>query len=412
MTITQLDDEPLDDLHPLDLLERTVEANGWAFERAGRDELNLSVAGKWSDHHFNFSWREDLQSLHLSSAFDMRISEGVRRQNVADLLMLVNAKLWIGHFDLWPQDGTIIFRHAMIFPDAEASAAQCEALLNLALEACEHYYPAFQFVLWGGKTAEDADRRRGAGVRRPGVRAAVSILLVGAGRMGGALLKGWLERGVKSITVVEPKPSPELRKLARAKKITLFAAPSQVKHKPAACVVAIKPQVLKGEAAALAGFAQSGALMISIAAGTSVRGAGHGLGPEGAHHPRHAQHAGRHRPWHHRALCRQRHDRGGQEARRVAAVGAGRDRLGGQGRTDRQRHGGVGFRPCLSVPDGGSPDRSGRGGRPAARPGGKIRPRHGGGRGRACWRRTNRPPRPCAKPSPAPAAPRQRRCQC
>ena len=123
MTITHLDDEPLDMLHPLDLLEKAVEANGWAFERAGRDELNLSVAGKWSDHHFNFSWRDDLQSLHLSSAFDMRISEGVRRQNVADLLMHVNAKLWIGHFDLWPQDGTIIFRHAMIFPDAETSAA-------------------------------------------------------------------------------------------------------------------------------------------------------------------------------------------------------------------------------------------------------------------------------------------------
>ena len=70
--------------------------------------------------------------------------------------MLVNAKLWIGHFDLWPQDGTIIFRHAMIFPDAEASASQCEALLNLALEACEHYYPAFQFVLWGGKSADEA----------------------------------------------------------------------------------------------------------------------------------------------------------------------------------------------------------------------------------------------------------------
>jgi len=52
--------------------------------------------------------------------------------------------------------GTIVFRHAMIFPDARASASQCEALLNLALEACEHYYPAFQFVLWGGKTAEDA----------------------------------------------------------------------------------------------------------------------------------------------------------------------------------------------------------------------------------------------------------------
>jgi pyrroline-5-carboxylate reductase len=88
--------------------------------------------------------------------------------------------------------------------------------------------------------------------------------------MGSALLKGWLKSGAKSIQVVEPKPSPELRKLAKAKKIALFAAPSHVKGKPSVCVVAIKPQVLKGEAAALANFATSGALMLSIAAGTSI----------------------------------------------------------------------------------------------------------------------------------------------
>ncbi|MBN9572118.1 MAG: YbjN domain-containing protein [Alphaproteobacteria bacterium] len=104
--------------HPLDMLERTVEDQGWPFERSGRDELNLSVAVRWCDHHF--SW------------------------------------LWIGHFDLWPDDGQLLFRHAMIFPEARVSASQCEALLNLAVEACEHYYPAFQFVLWGGKTAEEA----------------------------------------------------------------------------------------------------------------------------------------------------------------------------------------------------------------------------------------------------------------
>jgi pyrroline-5-carboxylate reductase len=88
--------------------------------------------------------------------------------------------------------------------------------------------------------------------------------------MGFALLKGWLARGVKPITVIEPKPSAELRKLAKDKKISIFAAPSQVTKKPAVCVVAIKPQILKGEAATLAGFAKDGALMISIAAGTSV----------------------------------------------------------------------------------------------------------------------------------------------
>jgi hypothetical protein len=142
--------------HPLDLLERAVEENGWAYERAGANELNLSVAGRWSDHHFNVTWREDLQSLHLSSAFDMRVKGETRLFDIAALLMYINARLWLGHFDLWPEDGTIVFRHSMIFPEAHLSAAQGEALLNLAVEACEHYYPAFQFVLWGGKSAEEA----------------------------------------------------------------------------------------------------------------------------------------------------------------------------------------------------------------------------------------------------------------
>lgn len=104
----------------------------------------------------------------------------------------------------------------------------------------------------------------------------MSIVLIGCGRMGSALLQGWLKSGLKAVTVVEPKPSAELRRLAKAKRIALVSAPSQVRAKPSVCLVAIKPQVLKGEAAALAGFAQSspgkkgGALMISIAAGTSV----------------------------------------------------------------------------------------------------------------------------------------------
>jgi pyrroline-5-carboxylate reductase len=102
-------------------------------------------------------------------------------------------------------------------------------------------------------------------------RAKPAILLVGAGRMGTALLRGWLARGIGPVIVVEPKPSPELKTLARKKAIALVALPSQVAAKKiAACVVAIKPQVLKGEAPALAAFAQSGALMLSIAAGTSI----------------------------------------------------------------------------------------------------------------------------------------------
>jgi len=111
-------------------------------------------------------------------------------------------------------------------------------------------------------------------VRRPGMstRTSGSLLLIGAGRMGGALLKGWVARKIGPVIVVEPKPSAELSALAKKKIITLVDAPSQVKAKKlSACVVALKPQILKGEAPVLAGFAQSGALMISIAAGTHTK---------------------------------------------------------------------------------------------------------------------------------------------
>ncbi|HUJ46997.1 MAG TPA: pyrroline-5-carboxylate reductase [Rhizomicrobium sp.] len=97
------------------------------------------------------------------------------------------------------------------------------------------------------------------------------ILLIGAGRMGSALLKGWIAKRIGPIAVVEPKPSPALRKLARAKPIALHKSVAEVRAKPRACVIAIKPQVLKTEASVLKDIAGSGALMISIAAGSSLK---------------------------------------------------------------------------------------------------------------------------------------------
>ncbi|HEY0106872.1 MAG TPA: NAD(P)-binding domain-containing protein, partial [Rhizomicrobium sp.] len=98
-----------------------------------------------------------------------------------------------------------------------------------------------------------------------------AILLIGAGRMGGALLQGWVARGFAPIVVVEPSPSRELKAFAAKHRIALFADVAAIASvRPRACVVALKPQVLKAEAPALRGIAESGATMISIAAGTSI----------------------------------------------------------------------------------------------------------------------------------------------
>jgi pyrroline-5-carboxylate reductase len=108
-------------------------------------------------------------------------------------------------------------------------------------------------------------------MRRTGVSRNKTILLIGAGRMGGALLKGWIAGGIGPIDVVEPFPSAALKTLAKKSGVALHAdlstAPAQVR----AAVIALKPQLLRTEAARLRGLAQSGALMLSIAAGTSIK---------------------------------------------------------------------------------------------------------------------------------------------
>jgi pyrroline-5-carboxylate reductase len=96
----------------------------------------------------------------------------------------------------------------------------------------------------------------------------MSLLLAGAGKMGGALLRAWLDRGYdpRKINVIEPHPPPELIELARAKGFAL-EAPSRP---PQVLVLAIKPQSLDEAAASLVSFAGPSTLVVSILAGKTI----------------------------------------------------------------------------------------------------------------------------------------------
>ena len=96
-------------------------------------------------------------------------------------------------------------------------------------------------------------------------------LIVGAGHMGGALVRGCVAAGIRPLAVVEPNPSAQMRSLEKARKISLHKTLEDIgKSRTRVCVIALKPQILKSEAAKLKQVAQSGALMLSIAAGTRI----------------------------------------------------------------------------------------------------------------------------------------------
>ncbi len=141
--------------NPIDLVEQLAAANDWAVDRSGDDELTLIVGGNWTDYHISLNWRGDLEALHLACAFDFRVPEN-RLNEMYRLVAQINEQLWLGHFDLWTQEGLVMFRHALLLNGATCTTQQCEAMLRAALEASERYYQAFQFVVWAGKESREA----------------------------------------------------------------------------------------------------------------------------------------------------------------------------------------------------------------------------------------------------------------
>jgi len=141
--------------NPLDLVEAIVEAHEWPFDRS-EGELIVSVSGNWCDYHLCFSLLGDGGALHITCAPDLRVPKQ-RYTEIYSLIGQINERLVLGHFDLWSDDGVPMFRIAQLMPEREETALTLtENLIEVALTEAERFYPALQFLLWGGRTPEEA----------------------------------------------------------------------------------------------------------------------------------------------------------------------------------------------------------------------------------------------------------------
>ena len=95
------------------------------------------------------------------------------------------------------------------------------------------------------------------------------LVLIGAGKMGGAMAQGWLDAGLPaaSLTIVEPDPSPEIASLAASRGVALNPHGEVA---PDVLVLAVKPQSLDQVAPKIAALAAERTLLLSIIAGKTI----------------------------------------------------------------------------------------------------------------------------------------------
>jgi hypothetical protein len=149
--------ESLSELNnPLDCIEEILASREWSFERISEDELHVDVTGRWCDYRLHFLWRDELSVLHFTVLFDIKVPKP-KRAPLYELMAKANEKLWFGHFAYIQEQGIPCYRHALPFRGMlKMSNEQIEDLIEIALDECERFYPAFQMVILDNKSTKDA----------------------------------------------------------------------------------------------------------------------------------------------------------------------------------------------------------------------------------------------------------------
>lgn len=145
-----------DENAPLEMLSALFEARGWSHDVASEEEIAAEFKGSWTSYQIRAIWREEDNALQLLVMPDVTVP-GDKRDDIYKALGLINEQLWLGHFDLWSSNGLLLFRHGTLLPpNGLLGVDQAQTIIDVALDECERFYPVFQFIIWGGKSPEDA----------------------------------------------------------------------------------------------------------------------------------------------------------------------------------------------------------------------------------------------------------------
>tara|TARA_E500000178_G_C16846854_1_gene673252 strand:- start:114 stop:617 length:504 start_codon:yes stop_codon:yes gene_type:complete len=140
----------------LDIVEDIVLANGWEYDRDDNKNIHVEVGGNWCDYQLSYGINDKGNLIYISCALDIKVSDK-KSNEIYKLLANINEKLSLGHFEVWMEDGWPIFRHSLFTSNNHlAFRNQIEQVSIIALEECERFYPAFQFLMWDKKSASDS----------------------------------------------------------------------------------------------------------------------------------------------------------------------------------------------------------------------------------------------------------------
>jgi hypothetical protein len=142
--------------NPLELIEDIVMGQNWPYQRLSNYEVLSEVEGRWGGYRMLFLWQDEINVLHFTCVMDVPINF-TYLQELFELLALINERLVLGHFEIYAEEGLPAFRYSFLIPSPKVLQTEMlEEMIDIAVDECERFFPAFQFVISGEKKAKEA----------------------------------------------------------------------------------------------------------------------------------------------------------------------------------------------------------------------------------------------------------------
>jgi hypothetical protein len=146
----------VDDLHPIDIVESMAQTADWEFRRVADDQIAVVVKGQWREYTITVAWSDQDETLRLICTFEMA-PDDEKLPYLYEVVNAANDQCWNGGFTYWREQRLMVFRYGLVLSGGQmAHPDQITTMIDAAVQTAERFYPAFQMVVWGDHSVEDA----------------------------------------------------------------------------------------------------------------------------------------------------------------------------------------------------------------------------------------------------------------
>jgi hypothetical protein len=150
-----LDDGPFEEADLLDTVEAVLVSEQRPHERVD-NEVHFAAPTPWCNLHGLVAVQDDMPAFTVQFVFELKAPQQ-RRNDINALVALLNEACWLGHFEVGGDEVPISWRYtAPLIGRPDPEPAEIAAIIASGVDVCGKFYPAFNFLLWAGKSPQEA----------------------------------------------------------------------------------------------------------------------------------------------------------------------------------------------------------------------------------------------------------------